>query len=1586
MRPVGSCRGTVAQAGAVRVRLAMRKLTFVVLASVAVMSGCRTLIGNPFNPDGTPNGSNTGSSNGSGNGGVNGNGGASGTIDGNGGGEVDANGCLRASCIAQGFRCGFIDDGCGGQLDCSTSALGEKCGNGTVCDAISHTCVVCIAKTCESEGKTCGIISDGCGGTLNCTQIVSGGMGCPTGTTCGGGGVPGQCGCRKATCQELNARCGTVSDGCGGTLDCTAATGGGCGAGQECDTATNQCFIPNCTPLTCAQLGNPCGLVSDGCGRTIACSQCPSGQLCDAVTNTCLAHAGDGAPNFGLPSAACGERVCGRMVDACGYAHDCGSSSACGGGTVCKDNQCTACTPLTVCPPRRCGAISNGCGGTLVCGNGAQSPAFADVCDTGEVCDQQRGVCVDPSPTTCAAQGRNCGFASDGVGGLIDCGTCTAPETCGGAGTSGVCGLNAANRACLAANLKCGFAKDACGNSFECGNCDQGTQKCSATLGVCEQCPPRFTCAANYPGQCGAALSDGCNGTIDCSGTCAPGNECNTTTFVCEPCVNPCLADPLGTVVPGPTGGVDSPPGTECNSVASCGTTINNCGQKSRCSQTYACDVADPQFCTSAPGVGGGLTCVNNQCCRRDSEATTCGNGALCGTVVDNCGIPVSCSCSDTPNDQACQTASPNSICVNCENLCDTQTRECGNPSGVGTGAGNTTCTPGSCGTCAPGQTCDSAGACCDTCANRYYGAVIGVTGLTGGTGGPPAGPYGNRAQCGVLVDLDPTVVGPSGLTGAVCSNGTCTACPAGGICTCDPASNSPHPCGSVGNENGEIGACLSCADVCIQYRATPGNSNFCGTPPGFPGSCDCGCALPDVCVTATALAAPGQPGTCCSPQPNATTCSDETPTPVGEEYCGGVINNCFQNVTCTCGTDAPGPNDQFCLAQTGPDVCRNCDNVCVSQNRECGVPTPAGNPETCSTNACGVCATNSSCSGGACCVNCGTIYPNGAPGVSGIGSVQRCGVGLDRNPGGTAGAAGVAGPSGVSGGVNPSCGSTVCGCPGGSTCFCDVATDPHQCATPGDAGEGGYCLNCAQINLAYANDNPGYCGVVPGTSCPAIGCPSGNACVGNVCTSCATLCANKECGTANGCDCGTCPAGSACSTNPSTGYAACCVNNCSFFYNQSPSICDSAFPPEQGVSASPAAFGTATTCTAGNLGAAYPGTLDCDGCNGNNCVGGVCQCAPEPVSTTCGSDNNNPTNGNANSICEVRTNNCGQTINCDCAGGDGVVCGAGDNQGASLCCRTSTNPDRCCAPRSEATACGTGPTHQCGDIQLSDNCGGLVTCNDPCTGTNTDGVNATCFNNACCLPRTKAVACGNPPVTCGGATRSDGCGGTIVCDNPCVGATTTCYNNQCCTPLTENAACGSGNSEVCGTTTRNDNCGGTIDCLDDCDGARVCYQNACCDPTCGPNECGTKTKCGQTVDCLGCSDAGGPGGTCNGGLCCQASTCSSAYNNRCGTFTDNCGGNVSCACSGIEGCSATNCVCPSPDAAATLPAVQSLCSGRCQQTIRVDSNGSGGLQVVSPSGPCAPNGSCPQDETCVAGQCVRGCLVNCNDCPNGGG
>lgn len=77
--------------------------------------------------------------------------------------------------------------------------------------------------------------------------------------------------------------------------------------------------------------------------------------------------------------------------------------------------------------------IPDGCGGTLDCGT----------CTGGKQCGAgglpNQCACV---PTTCSAQGFNCGTIPDGCGTTLDCGSCTAPKLCGGSGKPNVCGCN----------------------------------------------------------------------------------------------------------------------------------------------------------------------------------------------------------------------------------------------------------------------------------------------------------------------------------------------------------------------------------------------------------------------------------------------------------------------------------------------------------------------------------------------------------------------------------------------------------------------------------------------------------------------------------------------------------------------------------------------------------------------------------------------------------------------------------------------------------------------------------------------------------------------------------------------------------------------------------------------------------------------------------------------------------------------------------------------------------------------------------------------------------------------------------------
>jgi hypothetical protein len=302
--------------------------------------------------------------------------------------EADmSGGCGLNTCALMNATCGPIGDGCGGTLNCGTCTLPQTCGGGGVPYQCGGT-AGCIPLTCAQLGLACGPAGDGCGGTIDCG-------GCSGAQTCGGGGTPGMCGspntsgggntCVPKTCAQLGFGCGTAGDGCGGTLNC-----GNCTSPQTCGGGgvPFQCGAPACVPKTCAQLGYNCGPAGDGCGGTLNCgSTCPSG--------TC---GGGGQPNV------CGSPSC--------TPHGCGTAN--------------------------CGQVGNGCGGlTASCGS----------CPANQSCGGggTPNVCGAPacSPKTCAQLGYNCGAAGDGCGNLIPggCGSCTAPNICG-AVSPNVCGNN----------------------------------------------------------------------------------------------------------------------------------------------------------------------------------------------------------------------------------------------------------------------------------------------------------------------------------------------------------------------------------------------------------------------------------------------------------------------------------------------------------------------------------------------------------------------------------------------------------------------------------------------------------------------------------------------------------------------------------------------------------------------------------------------------------------------------------------------------------------------------------------------------------------------------------------------------------------------------------------------------------------------------------------------------------------------------------------------------------------------------------------------------------------------------------------
>jgi hypothetical protein len=338
--------------------------------------------------------------------------------------------------------------------------------------------------------------------------------------------------CVPLTCNNAGPggtalNCGPQSDGCGNILQCgTCTPPETCGGGGT----PGICGGSVCVPSTCDSLHLMCGSAGDGCGGTLMCGTCAAGMVCStsgATAGTCVTP-----PCTPATCASLGNLDCGTVGDGCGGTLMCGTctqpGTSCGGGG--KSNKCggVGCSPATCATAGvgggavNCGTVSDGCGNTLMCGT-CTAP---DTCGGGGVANVcGTGGCT---PSTCTMLGFNCGPAGDGCGGELQCGTCTPPETCGGGGMPSVCGGGCTKTTCSALGFNCGPAGDGCGGELQCGTCPVG-QACGAggKPGVCAPleagaCVPE-TCTQQGL-SCGPA-GDGCGNEIQC-GSCPAGQSC----------------------------------------------------------------------------------------------------------------------------------------------------------------------------------------------------------------------------------------------------------------------------------------------------------------------------------------------------------------------------------------------------------------------------------------------------------------------------------------------------------------------------------------------------------------------------------------------------------------------------------------------------------------------------------------------------------------------------------------------------------------------------------------------------------------------------------------------------------------------------------------------------------------------------------------------------------------------------------------------------------------------------------------------------------------------------------------------------
>ena len=200
----------------------------------------------------------------------------------------------------------------------------------------------CVPLTCRDPkcDPYCGTIGDGCGGTLAC------GDDCPPGWTCEEGICrPAPAICMGISCSTASySYCGRIGDGCGRALDCgSCLTPGWQCVDFLCVGSRDACMpIPSCDSWSAERY---CGLIGDGCGDVLECGDCPAGWTC--VNSICADTSG------GCRKVSCsppgGGHYCGVIGDGCGSLQDCGGT--CPDGGTCGQTRANVCGDSTMPDP-----------------------------------------------------------------------------------------------------------------------------------------------------------------------------------------------------------------------------------------------------------------------------------------------------------------------------------------------------------------------------------------------------------------------------------------------------------------------------------------------------------------------------------------------------------------------------------------------------------------------------------------------------------------------------------------------------------------------------------------------------------------------------------------------------------------------------------------------------------------------------------------------------------------------------------------------------------------------------------------------------------------------------------------------------------------------------------------------------------------------------------------------------------------------------------------------------------------------------------------------------------------------------------
>lgn len=235
-------------------------------------------------------------------------------------------------------------------------------------------------------------------------------------------------------------------------------------------------------------------------------------------------------------------------------------------------------------------------------------------CRTNQSCCGR--VCVKPAAqsfgtcctgTTCAAQGANCGMISDGTcSDMLDCGSCTSPETCDGGGVLHVCGCTPIT-SCPAGD-DCGTVPDGCGGTVDCGTCT-GSATCGGG-GTPNVCGGGAKVCGNVDENCKLVGSPPCFTGDECATGCCCAGNCGGVQGGGDNLADPavCSTRPVGL----------------CNIIDFCGGNRNCQCPGAHCSKDDECcagkEFCSGGFCTPKQAIGG--ECQVSSLCADDPLVT----------------------------------------------------------------------------------------------------------------------------------------------------------------------------------------------------------------------------------------------------------------------------------------------------------------------------------------------------------------------------------------------------------------------------------------------------------------------------------------------------------------------------------------------------------------------------------------------------------------------------------------------------------------------------------------------------------------------------------------------------------------------------------------------------------------------------------------------------------------------------------------------------------------------------------------------------------------------------------------------------